>query len=127
MNRLRGWFALKAGVRSRGGPVSDSMICFVPTHRCRKRNGRVGSLRSISMPRGILTLTLCPSTWRPPAIRRRCSPHTSTVSPHRRAWSTAPFVGARETWFEECEGDYQDYVRRGRAKRLLGGTWIFAL
>src|ERR1700732_2052872 len=48
-------------------------------------------------------------------------------APYCGAWSTAPSVGARETWFEECEGHYQDYVCRGRAKRLLGRTWIFPL
>jgi hypothetical protein len=48
-------------------------------------------------------------------------------APYRGSWSTAPSVGARETWFEECEGHYQDYVCRGRAKRLLGRTWIFPL
>ena len=34
---------------------------------------------------------------------------------------------ARETWFEECEGHYEDYLFRGGAKRLLGRTWIFPL
>jgi DMSO/TMAO reductase YedYZ molybdopterin-dependent catalytic subunit len=34
------------------------MIYFVPTHRCRKRNGRVWSPQSISMPRRGLTHTL---------------------------------------------------------------------
>src|SRR6266576_7116347 len=57
------------------------MICLAPTHRCRKLNGRVWSRRSISMPRGILTLTLCHSTRRRPAIHKRCLPHTSTASP----------------------------------------------
>jgi DMSO/TMAO reductase YedYZ molybdopterin-dependent catalytic subunit len=38
-----------------------------------------------------------------------------------------PSAGAHETWFEECEGCYQDYIRRGRAKRLLGRTGIFQL
>jgi len=61
--------------------VSDSTICFTPTHRYRKRNGRAWSLRSISMHRGIPTPTSCRSTWRRPAIHRRCSPHTSTVGP----------------------------------------------
>lgn len=50
-------------------------------HRCRRRNGRSWSLRSISMPRGIVTLTTCRSTCRRPAIHRRCSPLTSTVAP----------------------------------------------
>src|SRR6266436_4784256 len=72
---------IEGGVRLRGGLDCGSMICFVRTHRCRKLNERVWSLRSISMPRGILILTLCHSIWRRPAIRRRCSPHTSTVSP----------------------------------------------
>src|SRR5882672_8920332 len=48
-------------------------------------------------------------------------------TPHRGSWSTAPSVGAGETWFEECEGHYEDYVCRGRAKRLLGRAWIFPL
>src|SRR5882762_8625321 len=96
------------------------MICLAPSHQCRKLTGRVWSLRLISMPRGILILTLCRLTWRPPAIHRHCSPHTSTVSPYRGSWSTPPPVGARETRFEECEGHYQHYVCRGRAKRLLG-------
>jgi hypothetical protein len=94
---------------------------------CRKRNGRVWSLRSISMPRAILTFTLCRSTWRRPAIHRRCLPHTSRSAPYRGSWSAAPSVGARETWFEECEGRYHDYVSHGRATRLLGRTWIFPL
>jgi len=71
--RLIAW---KAGARSHGGPVSDSTICFAPIHRCRKRNGRLWNLQSISMPQGILTLTSCRSNWRQPAIRRPCSPHT---------------------------------------------------
>jgi hypothetical protein len=58
---------------------------------------------------------------------RRCSLHTLTVSPSPWSWSPAPSVGARETWFEECEGYYEDYVCRGRAKRLLGRAWIFPL
>ena len=33
------------------------MICFAPTHRCCKRNGRKWSLPSISMTPGSLTLT----------------------------------------------------------------------
>ncbi len=45
----------------------------------------------------------------------------------RGAWSATPSAGARETWFEECEGRYQDYICRGRAKRLLGRAWIFPL
>ena len=54
--------------------------------------------------------------------------HTLQLSAlYRGSWSTAPPVGARETWFEEWEGDYQDYVCRGRAKRLLGRAWIFPL
>src|SRR5580704_3024227 len=69
------------GVRSPGGLVSDSMICFVLTHRCRRLNGRAWSHRLTSMTREIPTLTLCQSTWRRPAIRRHCSPHTSTASP----------------------------------------------
>jgi len=36
---------------------------------------------------------------------------------------TAAAAGARETWLEECERHYKDYVCRGRAKRLLGRTW----
>ncbi len=48
-------------------------------------------------------------------------------APYRGSWSTAPSVGACETWFEECEGHYQHYVCRGRAKRLLGRAWIFPL
>src|SRR5467141_1522808 len=47
--------------------------------------------------------------------------------PYCGSWSAAPSVGARETRFKECEGHYQDYVCRGRAKRLLGRTWIFPL
>jgi len=46
--QLRDWCASKDGVRSPGGLVSDSMICFVLTHRCRKRNGVRGI---ISQPR----------------------------------------------------------------------------
>src|SRR6266403_356849 len=57
------------------------MICFALTHRCLRLNGRAWSHRSTSMSREILILTLCQSTWRRPAIRRLCSPHTSTVSP----------------------------------------------
>ena len=34
-------------------------------------------------------------------------------APYHGSWSTAPSVGARETWFEECEGHYQNYVCRG--------------
>src|ERR1700678_4102946 len=34
------------------------MICFMPTHRYRRRNGRGWSRRSTSTTRGILTLTL---------------------------------------------------------------------
>src|SRR5467141_934865 len=49
---------IEGGVRLRGGLDCGSMICFVRTHRCRKLNERVWSLRSISMPRGILILTL---------------------------------------------------------------------
>ena len=48
-------------------------------------------------------------------------------APHRGSWCTTPSAGAGETWFEECEGHYQDYVCRGRAKRLLGRAWIFPL
>src|SRR5229473_3981329 len=48
-------------------------------------------------------------------------------APYCGSWSTTPSAGARKTWFEECEGHYQDYVCRGRAKRLLGRTWIFPL
>src|SRR5450432_2642413 len=103
------------------------MICFAPTRRCRERNGCVWSLRSISMSRGILTLTLCRSTWRQAAIRRRCSPHTSTVSPLRWIMEHRFVFCARETWLEECEGHYQNCVCRGGAKRLLGRTWIFPL
>jgi hypothetical protein len=55
------------------------MICCAPTHPCHKRNGRVWNPRSISMPRGILTLTLYRSTWRRPAVHSRCSPHTLFV------------------------------------------------
>jgi hypothetical protein len=46
---------------------------------------------------------------------------------HCGSWSATPSAGAREAWFEECESYYQDYVCRGRAKRLLGRTWIFPL
>jgi thioredoxin reductase (NADPH) len=45
----------------------------------------------------------------------------------KRVASTAPSVSARETWLEECESHYEDYVCRGRAKRLLGRAWIFPL
>jgi DMSO/TMAO reductase YedYZ molybdopterin-dependent catalytic subunit len=43
MSKLPGGFALKAGVRSYGGLVCHSMICFVPTRRNRRQNGRVES------------------------------------------------------------------------------------
>jgi hypothetical protein len=42
-------------------------------------------------------------------------------------WSTTPPTGSSEAWFEECESHYQDYLFCGRAKRLLGRTWVFAL
>src|SRR5216683_300902 len=48
-------------------------------------------------------------------------------APHCGSWSTTPSAGARETWFEECEGHYQDYLFRGGAKRLLGRTWVFPI
>src|SRR6267154_1418953 len=127
MSRLRGWCALKAGVRSRGGLVSDSMICFTPTHRYRKRNGRAWSLRSISMPRGILILIYVPRPGDSPPSADAARHIFQRSAPYRGSWSTTPFAGARETWLEECEGHYQDYVCRGRAKRLLGRTWIFPL
>src|SRR5580698_5656045 len=63
---------------------------------------------------------------RPPSTDTAC--HTLQRSaPYRGSWSATPFVGAHETWFEECKGCYEDYVCRGRAKRLLGRAWIFAL
>ena len=74
---VEGW----SGIAWWAGLKFDDLLRAYP--RCRKRNGRVWSLRSISMPRGILTLTLCRSTWRRPAIDRHCSPHTSTASPLR--------------------------------------------
>src|SRR6266436_3682911 len=54
---VEGWSAIAwwAGLRF------DDLL-RAPTHRCRKLNGRAWSLRSISMPRGIQTLTLCRST-----------------------------------------------------------------
>jgi len=72
---VEGWSAIAwwAGLR-----FDDLLRAY---HQCRKRNGRVWNLRSISMPQGILTLTLCHSTWRRPAIHKPCSPHTSTVNP----------------------------------------------
>src|SRR5260370_32716764 len=90
-------------------------------------SGRAESHQSISMTREILTLTLCQSTWPRPAIRRHCSPHTSTASPLLWIMEHTPSAGARETWFEECEGHYQDCLFRGGAKRLLGRTWVFPL
>src|SRR6266404_2900368 len=47
--------------------------------------------------------------------------------PYCGSWSATPSAGAGETWFEECEGHYQDYLFRGGAERLLGRTWVFPL
>jgi len=58
------------------GRSAISTICFAPTHRRRRLDGRVWSPRFNLDASGILILTLCPSTWRPPAIPRRCWPHT---------------------------------------------------
>jgi len=48
-------------------------------------------------------------------------------APCCESWSTTPSTGARETWLEEYEGHNQDYVCRGRAKRLLGRRRIVPL
>ena len=53
---------------------------------------------------------------------RRCSPHDSRCTPYRGSWSTASSAGGHETWFEEREGHYQDFVCRGGAERLLGSS-----
>jgi len=97
------------------------------SHRCRRQNGRAWSRRSTSMTREILTLTSCQSTWvGPPSANTACDTFQRPAA-YCRSWSTTPSAGARETWFEECKGHYQDYLFRGRAKRLLGRTWLFAL
>src|SRR5882757_9802959 len=61
-----------------------------------------------------------PSTDTARHTLQRSAPNLGTRSP-------APSVSARETWVEECEGYYQDYMCRGGANRLLGRTWIFPL
>src|SRR6267154_5700159 len=66
-----------------------------------------------------------PGDGRPSTDAARHTPQRPATN--RGSRSTTPSVGARETWIEECEGHYQDYVCRGRAKRLLGRTWIFPL
>src|SRR5260370_18386372 len=79
------------------------------------------------MTREIPTLTLCQSTWRRPPSADTARHTLQRPAPYCGSWSTTPSAGSRETWFEECEGHYQDYLFCGRAKRLLGRTWVFPL
>jgi hypothetical protein len=44
---------------------------------------------------------------------------TSTISSLPSITERRSVRCARESWFEEREGHYQDYLSRGRAKRLL--------
>src|SRR5499425_1298531 len=62
----------KDGARLPGGPVLGLMIYCTLTRQCPRRDGSGSNRRSISVPGGIPTLTLCRSISRQPAIRRPC-------------------------------------------------------
>ena len=72
---VEGWSAIAwwAGLR-----FDDLLRAYPPMSQAKLT--RVESSVNLDAS-GILTLTLCRSTWRRPAIHKRCSPHTLTVSP----------------------------------------------
>jgi len=103
------------------------MICFVLTHRCRRLKwARVES--SVNLDESeILTLTFMSNRLGdgPPSadIARHALQRPAL---HCGSWSTAAAAGARETWLEECESHYKDYVMFAEEPRdYWAERWVF--